>query len=151
MDTEKILKLLNDYNVKYVIIGATAFPVHGYIRSTLDIDIFIESNINNASNTLEALKKFGYDVTDISISEMLNKKILIRQYMVEVDIHPFVKGVTFDEVWQDKVQSEYGNTKIYFASLKSLIKMKQAAKRPKDLEDLKYLNSIQKKEISKVG
>ncbi len=29
--------------VKFVIIGATAFPVHGYSRATLDIDIFIKA------------------------------------------------------------------------------------------------------------
>lgn len=70
---------------------------------------------------------------------------MIRQYLVEVDIHPFVKGVSFDEVWQNKVKSTYGKTEAFFASLNSLIKMKRAAKRPKDLEDLKYLESIQRK------
>jgi hypothetical protein len=31
-----------------VIIGATAFPVHGYARATLDIDIFIRPERTNA-------------------------------------------------------------------------------------------------------
>ena len=43
MDTESLLKSLGTYKVRYVVIGATAFPVHGYARATLDIDIFIES------------------------------------------------------------------------------------------------------------
>lgn len=34
MDTEKLLACLNDRKVKYVVIGATAFPVHGYVRAT---------------------------------------------------------------------------------------------------------------------
>ena len=41
MDTESLLKSLNAHNVEYVVVGATAFPVHGYSRATLDIDIFI--------------------------------------------------------------------------------------------------------------
>ena len=43
MDTESLLKLLNAHSVRYVVIGATAFPVYGYARATLDIDIFTSS------------------------------------------------------------------------------------------------------------
>ena len=39
MDTEDLLRLLNVHKVEFVIIGATAFPIHGYARATLDIDI----------------------------------------------------------------------------------------------------------------
>lgn len=37
MDTEGLLKLLKEHKVDFVVIGATAFPVHGYARATLDI------------------------------------------------------------------------------------------------------------------
>ncbi len=62
MDTESLLKSLNDQDVEYVVIGAAAFPVHGYSRATLDIDIFIRPDRQNARRTLEALQQFGYDV-----------------------------------------------------------------------------------------
>ena len=42
MDTESLLKSLKERKVQFVVIGATAFPVHGYSRATLDIDIFIK-------------------------------------------------------------------------------------------------------------
>ncbi len=139
MDTESLLKSLKDHKFKFVIIGATAFPVHGYSRATLDIDIFIKPERLNAEKTLVALKNFGYDVKDVTVDELLTKKILIRQYLVETDIHPYVKGVSFDEVWKNKVKSKFGDTFAWFASLDDLIKMKKAAGRPKDIEDLKYL------------
>jgi hypothetical protein len=127
-----------------VIIGATAFPVHGYSRATLDIDIFIKPEISNAEKTLSALVEFGYDVTDITVDELLTKKILIRQYLVETDIHPYVKGVSFDTVWKNRVKAKFGETFACFASLDDLIKMKRAAGRPKDREDLKYLLKLKK-------
>ena len=139
MDTESLLKSLKEHKVRFVIIGATAFPVHGYSRATLDIDIFIRPERTNAEKALVALKNFGYDVSDITVDELLTKKILIRQYLVETDIHPYVKGVSFDEVWKNKVKSKFGDTFVWFASLDDLIKMKKAAGRPKDIEDLKYL------------
>lgn len=62
MDTESLLRSLTAHDVRYVVIGATAFPVHGYARATLDIDIFIEATPENARRTLAALKDVGYDV-----------------------------------------------------------------------------------------
>jgi predicted nucleotidyltransferase len=142
MDTEKLLLLLKDHKVDFIIIGATAFPVYGYVRATVDIDIFIRPEKKNAENTLNALKKFGYDMSDVTVDNLLNNKILIRQYIVETDIHPFVKGVDFEGAWSRKVESEFGSTRVYFASLDDLIEMKKAAGRVQDLEDLKYLNKI---------
>ncbi|MFH1488199.1 MAG: DUF6036 family nucleotidyltransferase [Pseudomonadota bacterium] len=139
MDTERILKLLKGHKVLFVVIGATAFPIHGYSRATLDIDIFIKRERKNAERTMAALAAFGYDMSDVSIDDLLNKKLLIRQYTTETDIHPFVKGVTFETVWKNRVKAKIGNTFAWFASLKDLIRMKRAAGRPKDLEDLKYL------------
>jgi len=142
MDIENLLKLLNEFKVRYVIIGATAFPVHGYTRATMDTDIFIEATKINANRCLKALEKFGYDITDISVPELLTKKVLIRQYLVEIDIHPFVTGMKFKQVWKNKVKERIGKTEAYFASLDDLIKMKKAVKRPKDKEDLKVLQGL---------
>ena len=110
MDTEKLLRLLKEHKVDFVIIGATAFPIHGYARSTLDIDIFMRPDKSNAEQIWQALKEFGYDVTDITIEDLLKKKILIRQYAVETDIHPFVKGINFEQIWKNKVKAKFGDT-----------------------------------------
>lgn len=142
MDTEGLIKSLKENKVDFVIIGATAFPVHGYSRATLDIDIFIRPTKTNAKRVLKALKEFGYDITDITIQDLLKRKVLIRQYIIETDVHPFVKGVTFDRVWRNKKIAKIGTTEAYFTSLKDLIDMKKAANRPKDKEDLKYLTKL---------
>jgi predicted nucleotidyltransferase len=142
MDTEGLLKSLNARKVRYVIIGATAFPVHGYARATLDIDIFIDPTPVNAERTLQALRDTGSDVTDVSVDDLLTKKLLLRQYVFEADFHPFVTGVTFDEVWDDPVEDRIGETPAAFAGLHGLIRMKEAAGRPRDLEDLRVLRRL---------
>ncbi len=80
-------------SVRYVVIGAAAFPVHGYARATLDVDIFIEPTVDNAERTRHALSDTGFDVTSLTVDDLLAKKVLIRQYILEVDVHPFAKGV----------------------------------------------------------
>jgi len=145
MEVEGLLRLLKEHKVRFVIIGATAFPVHGYSRATLDIDIFIEPTPRNAERARDALKSFGYDMSDVSINDLLTNKLLIRQYIVETDIHPFVKGTTFECVWANKVKSRFGRTFVWFASLDDLIQMKKAAGRPKDREDLKFLRRLKQR------
>jgi hypothetical protein len=145
MDTEKLLKLLKENKVIFIVIGASAFPVYGYARATLDIDLFVKPDLKNIRKTIKALKEFGYDLADLVAKDFMENKILIRQYMVEADIHPFVKGVTFDEVWKNKITAKYGNTEVYFPALDDMIKMKKASGRPIDLEDLKYLREIKKR------
>ena len=145
MDTENLLKSLNGHKVEFVIIGATAFPIHGYARATLDLDIFIRPDPQNVSRLMNALRDFGYDLADVTPEDLLTKKVLIRQYLVETDIHPFVSGLSFDQVWNNKVSGTYGKEKVYYASLEDLIMMKQAAGRPKDLEDLRVLRTLKEK------
>ena len=142
MDVEKLLRCLNAHRVKYVVIDATAFPVHGFSRVTFDVDIFIEVTERNAERTLKALGESGYNVVDLSVKELLQKKILFRQYATEADIHPYVAGATFEQVWRKRVLNRIGETRAYFAGLLDLIKMKKAAGRSKDLEDLRVLEKL---------
>jgi predicted nucleotidyltransferase len=145
MDTEKLLKSLNGNKVDFIVIGATAFPVYGYARATLDIDLFVRPEKENIKRLKKALMDFGYDLTDISEEDMLKNKLLIRQYALETDIHPFVKGVIFKDIWKNKIRSKFGDTEVYFPCLDDMIRMKKAAGRAKDLEDLKYLKKIKAK------
>lgn len=145
MDTESLLKSLNGHEVRYVIIGATAFPVHGYARATLDTDIFIEPTLENARKVRSALSEFGYDLTDVTAEELVTKKILIRQYILETDIHPFAAGVTFEQVWKNRVRGRIGDAVAYFASLDDLISMKKAAGRAKDIEDIQKLTELKRR------
>jgi predicted nucleotidyltransferase len=145
MDISSLLKSLNAQRVQYVIIGATAFPTHGYARATADIDILIKPMPENARRAIAALAQVGYDVSDLSAAEVLQKKILFRQYILATDIHPSAVGVTFDTVWRNRVKDTIEGVPVFVASLDDLIKMKRAANRAKDREDLKVLRELKRR------
>ena len=109
------------------------------------IDILIKPTKENARRVLEALTQIGYDVTDSTVEEMLAKKILFRQYILATDIHPSAIGVTFETVWKNRVQDTIDDVPVFVASLDDLIKMKRAANRPKDREDLKVLRALKRR------
>jgi predicted nucleotidyltransferase len=145
MNVKKLLRLLAEYKVKFIIIGAWAFPAYGYIRNTIDIDIFFDPTKANVKRLAKALKEFGYDgIEDLTIEQLLNKKTLFRQYIMDTDIHPFVKGVNFDMVWKSKKEVEIEKIKVFVPSLNHLILMKKAAGRKKDIVDLEFLEEIRK-------
>ena len=83
------------------------------------------------------------------MEELLKKKTLFRQYILDTDIHPFVAGTEFREVWKTKKEIEIEGIKVFVPSLESLIVMKRAAGRKKDLADLEYLEEIKKQTTKK--
>jgi predicted nucleotidyltransferase len=142
VDIDGLLRSLNGHKARYLVIGASAFPVYGYARATLDLDLFIDPTPENAARVRAALTDFGYDLTDVSVDELRTKKVLIRQYALETDIHPFVKGITFEDAWARRVNDHIKGVPVAFACLDDLIRMKEAAGRPKDLEDLRVLRRL---------
>jgi len=148
MDTERLLQLLKENKAVFIIIGATALPVYGYARATLDIDLFVKPDRQNIKRVIKALCEFGYDLMDLTPEDFLKNKILIRQYTVETDIHPFVKGAKFAEIWKNRIKAKFGRTEVFFPSLDDMIKMKKAAGRAIDKEDLRYLKKIKQKTSS---
>ncbi|MFD1629669.1 hypothetical protein [Pseudopedobacter beijingensis] len=61
-DFKEFITLLNTYNIKYILVGGYSVVLHGYPRSTEDMDIWVEQSIENYCNT----KIQRYDSTSIS-------------------------------------------------------------------------------------
>lgn len=144
MKLAELLKSLNARHVNYAIIGAHACAAHGHVRATRDIDILFEPTEKNIKKLREALEKFGYDTTDASLDDFKTKKILFRQYWLDLDTHPFATGIKTGEALKHKIKAKCEGVETYFVNLNDLILMKEAAARPKDIEDLKYLLEIKK-------
>lgn len=66
MDTKKLLKLFKENKVFFLVIKSSTFPVYGYARATLDIDLFVKPDLENIKRTIKALKEFGYDLMDLT-------------------------------------------------------------------------------------
>ncbi len=144
---ERLLSSLNAASVRYLIIGATAFAAHGWVRATADLDLLIAPDKDNVRRLRGVLSDFGYDTSDATDDDFIEYKILLRQYDLPLDLHPFVAGLdSFDEAWSNRKVAELGDVSAPFASLDDLIRMKQAAGRPKDLEDLRHLQRLRDQE-----
>jgi predicted nucleotidyltransferase len=146
-DIQEFLELLAKHKVKYVIVGGEAVIYYGYARLTGDVDFFYESSKENAQCLHGALDQFwGGDIPGIDSFKELMESGTILQFGVppnRIDLVSHIDGVTFKEVWMGKTTTSVDisgkSIPLHFIGLAQLIKNKEAIKRPKDLEDLKYL------------
>lgn len=152
-DVQDFIKLLAEYNVRYVIIGGVAVIYYGSLRLTGDIDFFYESSAENARKLFSVLKDFWRGtIPGIKKEEELIGENIVVQFGIppnRIDLLTSIEAVKFAEAWEnrlvEKVKIDNEEYQVYFIGLEQLIKNKESIKRNKDIEDLKYLNSLKKK------
>ena len=136
-----LIRLLNEENVEYVVLGGHAVIAHGYLRTTGDIDIFVSPSVKNAKNIVKALERLGYNNGEFEESDftLVPNYLSFSRYDGWIDIMTFTLGVTFDECYQNRVVLNVQDTLVNFISLRDLLLNKQAIARPQDLRDLENL------------
>ena len=73
-DFKDFLRLLSSAQVEYLLVGGYAVGVHGYPRTTGDMDIWIASNRTNAEKIVQVLCEFGFS-TETVMSEIFERTI----------------------------------------------------------------------------
>jgi len=151
-DIQDFFLLLVKYEVKYLIVGGEAVIYYGHARLTGDIDFFYEASTDNAEKLYSALLEFwDQSVPGINSSDVFLKPGAIVQFGQppnRIDLINIIDGVSFKEAWESQISEtvilKNNKCTIYYIDLKNLIKNKKAAKRNKDIEDIKYLEKISK-------
>jgi len=140
-DFSVFLKLLTDRGVKYLVIGGYAVAYHGYVRSTADLDVWVEVSTNNANALVTAFAEFGFAVDRLSPDLFLAEDRIVRMGLppFRIEILTTISGVTFGEVYDKRVVVRWGGTDVPIIDLASLKANKQAAGRYQDLDDLENL------------
>jgi hypothetical protein len=158
-DIQDFLFLLSAHKVRYVIVGGEAVIYHGFARLTGDVDIFFEPSAKNVQHLYRALVKFWQgSVPGLrSAQELLSPRIII-QFGVppnRIDLVSSITGVPFRDAWtsraSEKIMMKKRICSVFFIGLDQLIKNKEALRRHKDLEDLRYLRAVAKKRNKLAG
>ncbi|HWV72486.1 MAG TPA: nucleotidyltransferase [Pseudosphingobacterium sp.] len=135
------VQLLNEHEVKYMVVGAYALSLHGRPRHTGDLDIWIKPDKDNAQKMIKVIKDFGFEGLGLSDNDFLRENYVTQLGYppLRIDILNSISGVDFDEAYKEKVETEIDDLKIYFISANDFIKNKQASGRAKDLGDIEAL------------
>jgi len=140
-DFREFIQLLNDNQVKYLIIGGYAVAVHGHPRYTKYLDIWVEMTSENADKMMTALNQFGFGSLGLSPQDFQTPDQIIQLGYPpnRIDIITTPDGINFETCYNSKIEIVIDDISINFIDLENLKKNKKASGRLQDLADLENL------------
>ncbi len=141
-DFSDLLRIFNDHNVKYLVIGGYAVVQYAEPRFTKDLDLMISTDSKNAEAVYTALKEFGAPLAGLTPKDFSEEGFFFQMGVppVRVDILMGIPGVQFDQCWKRRVEVDFDGLRVLFISKADLITSKRAAGRPQDLIDADLLS-----------
>ena len=142
-DFRDFINCFNTYKVKYILVGGYSVILHGYSRTTGDMDLWVERTKENYENIKIAFLHFGMHVFDMTEEVFLNNVYLnvftFGRPPSSIDIMVAVKGLNFEECYKNAVYFEEDGLMVRTIYINDLISAKKASGRAKDINDLENL------------
>jgi hypothetical protein len=157
LDLRELIATLARHGVDYLVIGGVATQVHGHRRTTMDLDLTPDPSPENLRRLGTALAELearprdaGAEKAEIAASDperlaiaAVVPPLLTRHGQIHILKEP--KGARgFDEMRARALVVDLNGNEVAIASLDDLIRMKRAAGRPADLDDIAALTEVER-------
>lgn len=156
---ESIARALEDANVRYLVVGGLAVAAHGYGRATFDVDLVVQLQSENVRRAMGALETLGYrplvPVSAVEFADPQKRASWIRdKRMIVFQLHSEQHRETRIDVFVAEpfdFDHEYDRAlvgallpalQLRFVRIETLLRMKEAAGREKDKEDIRQLTKL---------
>ena len=145
-DLLEFIQICNKYELRYLVVGGYAVSIHGYPRTTKDMDVCIELSEENASLMVKVIDEFGLGALKLEKSDFLKKDFITQLGYppIRIDIINDMDGVSFGDAWDNRKIVLMFGVPVNFIGYHELIKMKEKAGRPQDLADVSKLKKRKK-------
>tara|TARA_R110001592_G_scaffold121182_3_gene326483 strand:- start:7 stop:468 length:462 start_codon:yes stop_codon:yes gene_type:complete len=144
-DFIEFIQCLNDNEVDYILVGGYSVILHGYPRTTGDLDIWVDSNIINYNKLERAFGQFRLPLFDMTLQNFLNNdKFDVFRFgrpPIAIDIITSLKGIEFKQSQNNAEVREFDGVEIKYLSFIDLISAKKSAGRAKDINDIENLEN----------
>lgn len=141
-DLRDFVFALNVSSTEYILVGGYAVIIHGYYRTTRDMDIWVNKTKENYVKLSKAFAIFGMPVFDMTEENFLGEKFDVfsmGRSPLQIDVITKLKGLTFIDAFKKSEFQEVEGMNVRFLHLSDLIQSKKAAGRHKDLDDIEKL------------
>ena len=156
---EKVFRAFAEEELQYVIIGGVAVNLHGFYRSTVDLDIIIPLTDSEITKFIKAVHKLGFvpqmpvfieDLADplkrqqwiehknMVVFSVYNPKASVEMIDLMID-----SPLPIEKLLKDSITINFQNLKISIADIPSLIQLKKVTGRQRDINDIKALTKIE--------
>ena len=157
------LTVLNSKGVKYLLVGGYAVQYHGYTRPTMDLDVWISRDPQNAQKMVEAFQDLGLEIPELTSESFQQERRIIRiefspttvevldpiigqapellqRFQVsssqQIEILTVQSGPDFEACYADRIVEVIDGLPVNIVNLDGLNAIKAVTDRPKDVKDL---------------
>ncbi len=138
------INALNHYEVKYMVVGGYAVILHGYSRTTGDLDIWVDKTEKNYQRLFLAFQQFNMPVFDMTLENFLDKNrfdvFTFGVPPVCIDLLTSVKGLEFNAAFEHSAFITHEKIKLRLIDYRDLIAAKKSSGRNKDKDDIEHLD-----------
>lgn len=136
----RVIQSLNEARVDYVVIGGVAVNLHGLIRATEDLDVFVRPDSDNVERLRTALKSVWADpsIDEITAEDLCGDYPAVRYGPPEGDFYLDILTRLGDATSFDDLEVEVKDVDgllVRVATPRTLYRMKRNTVRPIDRAD----------------
>ena len=142
-DFRDFISALNQEEVRYILVGGYSVILHGYPRTTGDMDLWVERSVENYQRIKNAFAVFGMPVFDMTEDNFLHHPIwdvfTFGSPPVAIDIITKLEGMDFAAAFSKAVFFTDDELQVRTIHRNDLIEAKKLAGRSKDQNDLEHI------------
>lgn len=156
---EDIFRSLSEKKIDYVVVGGVALVLHGVVRLTGDLDLFMKLDETNVLKFVAAMTELGYKPRVPVKAEDLADADMRRQWRTDKGMRVFSfynpakpvqlvdvfidEPIPYSKVREGKKIFEAAGIRIPVVSVEHLKALKRISARPQDLADIEALEAIE--------
>jgi hypothetical protein len=140
-----VCSLLNKHKARYLIVGARACWLHGYVRATMDVDILIPEDLENHARIIAALAELeDHAAAELTPQDFVENIVVKIADEVEVDVSTRAWKVTYDNAFARSLKTSIQGVEVPYLDLQTLIESKRT-ERDQDKVDVQRLRRIEER------
>jgi hypothetical protein len=139
-DLLDLCQALNQEGARYLLVGGFAVILHGFVRSTKDVDFLVDPEEENIRSVKRAMATLPDNAAALLADDEVQKYQVVRVAdEIVVDLMAAACGITYDEAAQGGIERfDVRGVPIPVASKELLIRMKDTI-RESDAVDVRFL------------
>lgn len=142
-----LFRALHQEGVEYVLVGGTAMNLHGVVRATEDVGVFLKVDPANVDRLRNALRRVwdDPDIEQITFADLAGEYPVVRygppgeDFVVDI-MSRLGEAISFEDLESETIDIE--DTTVQIATPASLFMMKKDTVRPIDRADADALRHL---------
>lgn len=138
-DLVSLCEALNRESVRYILIGGFAVILHGFVRATKDIDLLVDTSVDNVRRLKRAMATLPDNAIALIADDEIEKYQVVRiADEIVVDLMQAACGIRYEEASMRIETITVGGVPVPVAAKELLIDTKRTV-RPSDAADVQFL------------